>query len=143
MKNLNRKADQWALGLFILLLSREGDGVSDWRSDLLTTLIQDSWLHLITAPSLIFTICRSIQHTLSLCRLLRHHQSFPGNGFVSGNSSTALNKSSLHRLPLPLRRTSRPVSVITSRHGPRRKHSSLLYSNRFRGNVFVCEGVTQ
>jgi hypothetical protein len=24
-----------------------------------------------------------------------------------------------------------------------RKHRSLLYSSRFRGNVFVCEGVTQ
>jgi hypothetical protein len=35
------------------------------------------------------------------------------------------------------------VSVITSRHGPRRKHSSLLYSNRFRGSVFVRGGVAQ
>jgi hypothetical protein len=36
-----------------------------------------------------------------------------------------------------------PVSVITSRHGPCRKYRSFLYFSRFRGNVFVCEGVTR
>jgi hypothetical protein len=35
------------------------------------------------------------------------------------------------------------VLLMTSWHGPRRKHRSLLYSNRFHGNMCVCEGVTQ
>jgi hypothetical protein len=36
------------------------------------------------------------------------------------------------------------VPLITSRHGPHRKHrSSLLYFNCCRGNMFVCEAVTQ
>jgi hypothetical protein len=39
--------------------------------------------------------------------------------------------------------TFKPVPLITHWHGPNRKHCLLLYSNRFRGNVFICEGVTQ
>jgi hypothetical protein len=54
------------------------NGVLDWRLDLLTTLINDSWLHLIIAPLLISTLYKSLQHMLSLCSLLCLHQSFPG-----------------------------------------------------------------
>jgi hypothetical protein len=42
----------------------------DWRLDLLTTYTQDSWLHLIIAPSLISTPYKSLQNTLSLSSLL-------------------------------------------------------------------------
>jgi hypothetical protein len=38
--------------------------------------------------------------------------------------------------------TSKLVSVITSRHGPRTKHSSMLYSGCFHGKAFICEGLT-
>jgi hypothetical protein len=42
--------------------------------------------------------------------------------------------------PLQLWQTSKPIPVITSRHGPHRKHGSLLYSNHFRGTcLFVKE----
>jgi hypothetical protein len=34
-------------------------------------------------------------------------------------------------------------SSTVPRLGRRRKHRSLLYPDRFHGNVFVCEGVTQ
>jgi hypothetical protein len=39
--------------------------------------------------------------------------------------------------------TSELVSIVTSQHRLHRKHCSLLYSNYFCGNMFVCEGVTQ
>jgi hypothetical protein len=142
--------------LTVVVLSRITvtlDGVLDLRLDLLTTLTHDSWLHLIIAPSLIFTLYKSLQHTLSLFSLL-----FPGKASNSGDSSasvltlllTAATKSYLQS-PLQLSYnslfyswlTSKLVSVITSRHRSHRKHCSLLYSSRFHGNVFVCEGVTQ
>jgi D-alanyl-lipoteichoic acid acyltransferase DltB (MBOAT superfamily) len=68
-----------------------------------------------------------------------------------GSSTSALTSlhagSQLHRLSLPFTDSfctlAQIVLLITSRHGPRRKHSLFLYSNRFRGNMFVCESVTQ
>jgi hypothetical protein len=75
------------------------DGVLDSRLGLLITLTHDSWLHLIIAPSLISTLYKSLQHTLSLFSLLCFHQSFPVNGFNSGVSSAAPTKSSLRGLP--------------------------------------------
>jgi hypothetical protein len=44
------------------------------------------------------------------------------------------------RYSTPPPQTPKSVSVVTSRHGPRRIHHSILYSNRFRGNVFICDG---
>jgi hypothetical protein len=140
------------------------DWVLDWRLDLLTTLTHYSWLHLIIVPSLISTIYKSLQHMFSLFSLLCLCQLFPGKGFNSGDSSAStqtslLAGSQLHRLSLlftdppynclttlsqpslQIWWTSEPVLVITPRHGRCRKHRSLLYSNRFRGNMFVCEGV--
>jgi hypothetical protein len=60
----------------------------------------------------------------------------------SRDSSTALNKSSLHRFPYK-RPTSKLVLVITTQLGLHRKHCSLLYANHFHWNMFVCEGVAQ
>jgi hypothetical protein len=59
------------------------DGVSDWCLYLLTTFTRDSWLHLIIVSSLISTLYKLVQHTLSFFSLLCLHQSFPGNGFNS------------------------------------------------------------
>jgi hypothetical protein len=61
---------------------------------------------------------------------------FPVTDLNNGGSSTAPSKSSFHRLPYN-RLTSKLVAIITSRHGPRRKRRSFLYSKRFSGNVFV------
>jgi hypothetical protein len=47
----------------------------DWWLDLLTTLTHDSLLQVIIVPSLIFTLYKSLHHTLST------HESFHGNGF--------------------------------------------------------------
>jgi hypothetical protein len=41
------------------------DGVLDWILDLLTTLTHNSYLHLIIAPSLISTLYKSLENTLS------------------------------------------------------------------------------
>jgi hypothetical protein len=61
--------------------------------------------------------------------------------FVACWLPTTLTKSSLHRsLKLTLAPT---VLLIPSQQGPCRKHCSLLYSNHFRGNMFICEGITQ
>jgi hypothetical protein len=50
---------------------------------------------------------------------------------------------SLSQLTVTTELTSKLISIITYRLEPSRKHRSFLYSDRFRGNVFVCEGVTQ
>jgi hypothetical protein len=60
--------------------------------------------------------------------------------FVASYDSQGYGGGIRHRLLTGLWRTSKPVSVITFQ---RRKQCSLLCSNRFRGNVFVCDGVTQ
>jgi hypothetical protein len=39
--------------------------------------------------------------------------------------------------------TTNLVLVITSQLRPLRKDSTLLYSNCFHGNAFICEGITQ
>jgi hypothetical protein len=82
--------------------------VLDWRSDLLTTLTNDSWLQIIIVSSLISALHRSLQHILNLSSLLCLHQSFPGYGFkqwgffsfhsqlAACRLSNAATKSSLH-----------------------------------------------
>jgi hypothetical protein len=60
----------------------------------------------------------------------------------SWDSSNAPTKSSLHRFPYNWLNSKR-VSFVTFRHGSRRKHRSSSYPNSFRGNVPVCEAVTQ
>jgi hypothetical protein len=110
------------------------------KLDLLTTLTHDSWLHLIIATSLIPRLHKSLQHKLNFFSLLHLHQSFLGNGFqwwrffsirsqlVVRWLSIAPTKSSFHRLPynsltlslVPI------VLIITSRHGPLRKHRYLF-----------------
>jgi hypothetical protein len=87
----------------------------------------------ITTAHAVFSVCC----VFSSCSLVTASNS----GYSSASAlSTTPTKSSLHRLPYKFPRyhwlTSKFVSVITSRHGPRRKHHSLSYSNRFRGNVF-------
>jgi hypothetical protein len=56
------------------------DGVLDWILDLLTTYTHNSELQVITAPSLISTLCKSPQHTL--IRIV-------GRGFQLGPVGTA------------------------------------------------------
>jgi hypothetical protein len=83
----------------------------DRRLDLLTTLTHDLWLRLLMASSLISTVYKLLQHTLSLFSLLCLHQSFRSNGikqrrlfsfsahFFARWLSSASSKSSRHRLP--------------------------------------------
>jgi hypothetical protein len=144
------------IGLYCHLYECDSRWGFDWWLDLLTTLTHDSLLHLIIVPSLISTLYKLLQHTLSLFSLLCLHQSFPGNGFwqsrffsfcthlVACWLSTVPTKSSLHRLPYNSHWTLASLALlVTSQHGTQRKHRSLLYSNRFQGNMFVCESVTQ
>jgi hypothetical protein len=51
-----------------------------WRLDLFNTLTHDSLLHLIITASLISTLYKSLQHTLSLFIPLCLQQSLPGSG---------------------------------------------------------------
>jgi hypothetical protein len=93
----------------------------DWRLDLLTTLTHDSWLHLIIAPPLIYTLHKSLQHTLSfsVCYVLVNRS------LVTASNSGVLQLhrlSSLHRLPFN--------SLSES-------ESKLLYDWRFTANQFV------
>jgi hypothetical protein len=62
------------------------DGVLDRRLDLLTTLTRDSWLHLIIGPSLISTLYKSLEPTLSfsVCCVFSHSLVTASN---SGDSS--------------------------------------------------------
>jgi hypothetical protein len=147
MNKMNCTVVQWFIILTILSRVRVTlDGVLDWRLDLLTTLTHDSWQHLIIARSLISTFYKSLQHTPSLFSLLCLHQSIPGNGFQQWGFFNCTDQVRPSQTPIQmtlLQLTSKLVSVITSRLGPRRKHRLLLYPNRFHGNVFVCEGVTQ
>jgi hypothetical protein len=79
------------------------DAVLDWRLDLLTTLTHDSWLHLLMPSSLIFTVYKSLQHTLNISSPLSLHGRSPLTASNSGDSSasaltslpTAPTKSSL------------------------------------------------
>jgi hypothetical protein len=57
------------------------DGVLDWILGLMTTYEHNSELQVITAPSLIYTNYKSLQHTLRFSSLLYIPQPFPGNGF--------------------------------------------------------------
>jgi hypothetical protein len=127
----------------------------DWIVDVLATLTNHLWLNLITAPSLTSIFYKSLQHTLSLCNLL----CFTSRSLVaasnSGDSSayaltSLLGSSQIRRLnplftdSLTTLSTLAPiVLLITSRHGPSRKHRSIFYSNRFHWNMFACEGVAQ
>jgi hypothetical protein len=71
----------------------------DWWLDLLTTITHDLWLHLIIAPSLISTLYKSLQHTLSL--LSRSLVTASNRGDSSASAFTSLPASSqLHRLSL-------------------------------------------
>jgi hypothetical protein len=100
--------------------------------------------------SLISTLYKSLQHTLSfpVCCVFTSRSLITASN--SGDSSASALTSFLSLLFTDFVTTlcyncltSKLVSVMTSRHGPCRKHRTLLYSNSFRGNMFVCEGVTQ
>jgi hypothetical protein len=82
----------------------------DWRLDLLTTLTQNSWLHLITAPSLSphFTDQDNICYVFSVCCVFTSCSLVTASN--SGDSSASMltllpagsqlqQLSSLHRLP--------------------------------------------
>jgi hypothetical protein len=62
------------------------DGVLDWRLDLLITLPHDS---VTTSNYGAIADLHTLQITLCLFSLLCLHQSFPGNGFNSGDSSAS------------------------------------------------------
>jgi hypothetical protein len=136
----------------------------DWRLDLLPTSTHESWLHLIIVRPLISTLYSSLLHTHTHTHT--HTSIFSVTLSISRFLVTALTVEILHlprsfRCPLalnstgsvfsshiPLQLTSKFVSVITSRHGQRTKHrfQQFLYCCvriRFRGNMFVFEGITQ
>jgi hypothetical protein len=114
------------------IVPRGSDSIREWgwRLDLLTTLTHDSWLHLISAPSPLSTLHKSLQHTLSLYIRLCLYQSFLSNGslqwkflnfrahFVVRWLSTAPTKSSVYKLPYnSLWILALVFLLITSRHG--------------------------
>jgi hypothetical protein len=106
----------------------------DWRLDLLTTYRSELQVTITLSP--ISSLYKSLQHTLKLFSLL----CFTSRSLVTtsniGDSLIAPSKYSLHIFPYDWL-TSKLVSVITSGLGPRRKHRSLLYTNRFCGEL-VC-----
>jgi hypothetical protein len=67
----------------------------DWRLDLLTSLTHDSWLHLIIAPSLISTLYKALQHTLSFSVCC----AFTSYSLVTASNSGDSTASALTSLP--------------------------------------------
>jgi hypothetical protein len=61
----------------------------------------------------------------------------------SGDSSASALTSLLVGFQLSTNSLAQIVLLITSRHGPRRRHRSLLYPNRFRGYTPARDDVTQ
>jgi hypothetical protein len=127
-----------------------GVWIGDWIYWPLLT--QASWLHLTIAPSLIFIFSNhySMHSVFSVCYAFSSHSLV--KAFNSGASMlTSLPAGyQLHWLSLLFTDSLSTLStlaptflLITPRHGPYRKHRSLLYSNCFHGNLFVREGFTQ
>jgi hypothetical protein len=125
----------------------------DWRLDLLTTLTRlmttRNYIAITNLHNLQITTARakSFQSAVSSpvvpwWRLLTLYVvQFP-RWLYCRWLSTAPITSSLHRLPYNWPLSLLLASVITSRHGQRRKHRSLVYSNAFPW-VNVYEGVTK
>jgi hypothetical protein len=101
--------------------------------DLLSTSTQDSWILLIITPSLIFTLYKSLQHTLSsfVCCVCTSRSLVTASN--SGDSSAFALKpflnggslhtaSFLHRFPYRTDLVVPVIFLITPRHGPRRQH---------------------
>jgi hypothetical protein len=110
--------------------------IDDFNTRLVTTLNYSAIANLHTLP-----ITRTHGKSFPACNVFTSRSLIMASN--SGDSSTAPSKSSLHRLPYNSLSLAPFVFLITSRYGPRRKHRSLVYSYRSRGNMFVCEGVTQ
>jgi hypothetical protein len=131
-------------------------GFLDLRLDLFTTSTHNLWLHLIIAPSLIFTHHYSTHYDFSVSSVFtsRSLVTASNSGVLSASTLTLLliapTESSLHGLPFIAlnnsfcyrRLTSKLVSVVTSQPRPHTRRCSLLYSNCFCGNMFVCKDVT-
>jgi hypothetical protein len=77
------------------------DGVLDWTLALLTTLQHDWELQVITAPSLISTLYKSPQHTLSLFQPAVFTSRSLVTDSDSGDSSTSALKFSLNGGSIP------------------------------------------
>jgi hypothetical protein len=125
------------------------DGGLDCILHLLTTYTNNSELQVITAPSLISTLYKSPQYTLSLfpARCVFTSRSLV-TACDSGDSSDSARKSFLnggspptdsflHRLRNRTDTVAPVVFLITPRHGPRREHRSFSHANRCSGNVFA------
>jgi hypothetical protein len=130
------------------------DGGLDWILYLLTTLQHHSEVHVITAPSLISTIYRSLQRTPfpACCVFTSRSLATTSN---SGDSSASALKFSLNggslpslstvcylsltlfRLPYRTDLVAPVVFLLTPRHAPRRQHRSFSYANSFQGNVLT------
>jgi hypothetical protein len=117
----------------------------DWRSGLLTTLTHDSWLFNYSAVPNLHTLQITTVHAKSSqsAVTIRFLVTVLKTGGNSASVPNCTDQDFSSQTPLQIWRTPKHASVITSRHGLRRKYRSLLYSNRFGGNLFVCEGVTQ
>jgi hypothetical protein len=105
----------------------------NWWIDLLTTLPSGSELQVITAPSLIFTLYRSLTHT---------HTHTACSVFTSRSLETASNSgdySASRAHVVTVWRISRNSPLIANYHSGVRVRSQiqLLYDWRFTANQFV------
>jgi hypothetical protein len=95
-----------------------------WWMDLLTIYTHDSELQAITAPPLISTIHKPPQHPQCFSSPLCLHQPFPWQRLLTVEilQLHAL-MSSLHSLPYRTELNCSCPLLVTSRHGPCRKHN--------------------
>jgi hypothetical protein len=73
----------------------------------------------------------------------RSHSRIVSDSRLPFSSPITTRRATVEVFDLASTRDAKLLSVIIARHGPRRRHRSLLYNNLFRGNVPVCEGVIQ
>jgi hypothetical protein len=108
---------------FIEILPREGVTIRGGLDWILSTSTHDSWLHLIIAPSLISTLYKSIQHTLSYLVFCVFTSRFLATASNSGDSSASTLKCT--------------DSLTTLTNSASESESELLYDWRFTANQFV------
>jgi hypothetical protein len=114
-------------------------GLDLWIN-LLTTNTYDSEIQAITAPPLTSTIHTTPQHPLSLFQPVAFTRRFLVTASNNGYSSSSVLKTSLQRLFLRTLNwlSSNLVSLITSRHGPPRKHSSSIVVVQLSHLLKIC-----